>query len=404
MVDFLKTAYVDLYNRIRKLKSKIDARSTEFDIDVSALFVQDTLDLLETLELETFRIIESGFLDFELLMPNNLYLYNKYILRYEFIDSNLAEIILQYDAAERFFNRLINKIYKESNILAIAKPIVTLTSNSKKYYWVEQIAGVEILALPRGEEECLLHLPNLYHEIAHLFCFKYQDGNMLSKFIAELKRYFHAEWVRIKNEKVKVETRHAELEEVRTLWETKWVWELACDLIATFLVGPAYVWTALILNTKAQGEDLLYRWKPNHPPDATRIRIILLMLDKLDLQFEREQINQVWTKFLALTKNPRPTHYKSYFPDQILELLVEEVFSFCKDARLVPISTLLKEPTTTFAVQLNETWSYARAHQSLFDIYERDFLLKLKRELGLIIDYENSTEEEEEDFGDLTQL
>lgn len=68
------------------------------------------------------------------------------------------------------------------------------------------------------------------------------------------------------------------------LWETKWSEDLACDLIGTYLVGPAYAWSNMKICAVSGGLNNIFsntKHFSDHPPDEARMRCIFMMLEQI---------------------------------------------------------------------------------------------------------------------------
>ncbi len=114
-----------------------------------------------------------------------------------------------------------------------------------------------------------------------------------------------------------------------------WIMEFTCDLIATYLVGPAFAWTNLKLTTLSSGKNRVYQATPSHPSDEARMRGVFYMLNKMGHKAEVIEIKDSWDQFLKTTNNIIPNNYNYIFPQPLIEELADCVFIGCKDIDLI---------------------------------------------------------------------
>ncbi|KMQ69208.1 hypothetical protein ACM39_03645 [Chryseobacterium sp. FH2] len=158
--------------------------------------------------------------------------------------------------------------------------MIFTTSNHHLYYWT--IPQYDIIFLPVGEEQILLNLPDMYHEIGHLLYAMF-GGKSCEISAVEIDRYFMG---------IKHKNKEIEIKKINFLWCKKWIEEFTCDLTATYMIGPAYAWTHLKLLSNEFGKTDIYKPSSSHPSDKARMRIIILMMDKLGLTEEKNNSNQ----------------------------------------------------------------------------------------------------------------
>lgn len=160
---FIKALYADLIHRIDVVVE--DIKSLDHHDDIRERFIDETLKQFASIRLELQNAFNTGVLEFDFMAGNNLYLFNRVHRQFKAIHSYRYLPIKNYKDPEVFFFRLISKIYNEHRITAIP-PIVSTISNHDDYYWA--VPYYEIIAMPCGEENSLLNLPDMYHEIGHL--------------------------------------------------------------------------------------------------------------------------------------------------------------------------------------------------------------------------------------------
>src|SRR5262249_28854032 len=164
-------------------------------------------------------------------------------------------------------NALMDRIRLEVNY-PLLPPVVT--SLSRAYFGI--FPALNLLCVPLTEGRFLLHLPDLYHEIAHPLL---RAGNnpVVDPFRQAHDRVMQAAVLYLDDELRAQERRRGPPQLVLTLecWVRSWVsWsvELLCDLFAALTVGPAYAWSHLHLSAKRGGDPYAVPLlaPTSHPP------------------------------------------------------------------------------------------------------------------------------------------
>lgn len=365
MISFVKGIVYDLANKTDKLLTNLAAKKLQPELDTN--FYDRTVELLEELRRDVGTLIASGDLEIPALGSNNIIRYNTFHERLLTLEVFRYLIIMNFGPAEIYFKKKIQRIYDEIHSLN-TPPIITTISNSENYYWA--LPSYDIIAVPTGEEKSLLNLPDLYHEMGHLIF--NQSAMYLKQDIEQrINAYYHDEIQRVVNE-----GRDPNLisfyREKRNFWLGSWVMEFVCDLIATYLVGPAYAWTNLKLTTLSSAVDRIYQDSPSHPSDESRMRAIFYMLDKMGHQKELVDIEASWGAFLSATNNPQPSNYDYIFPQEVITQLADYVFNGCKAIDLQVYSDQVTEFGNPISKILNDAWDKSFSDPDGFVAWERD--------------------------------
>jgi hypothetical protein len=371
MNQFLRGIFYELAGRVTKMEEGLNSPRISKSIDKD--FFQTTLDLLKRLHTEIKLLIASGDLDIDELSANNIIKYNTYYERLMTIELFRYLIILNYGEAEEYFARKVKRIYDEISCLQ-KPPLITTISNSENYYWALPV--YDIIAVPTGEERNLLNLPDLYHEMGHLIekqSVAFLKGNIEQS----VTSYFQAEMQRVLDEE-----RPAGLigffREKLTYWIGSWIMEFTCDLIATFLVGPAYAWTNLKLTTLSSGKDRVFQDSPSHPSDEARMRAIFYLLKKMGYGQELANIESSWNIFLSVTDNAKPQNYVYTFPQELLEQLADNVYQGCINIGLRSYNEQVRELGNPISKILNDAWGVLFSNPEGFSKWEQDRITEIK--------------------------
>ncbi len=371
MIKFIKAIFFDLTGRIEKMQENLASANISKEVDTA--FLNETRQLLLGLNNDITLLVESGDLEIEALASNNVIKYNTLYEALLTIELFRYLIIINYGKAEEYFKKKIKRIYREINCLQ-NPPLVTTISNSESYYWA--LPSYDIIAVPTGEEQSLLNLPDLYHEMGHLIYNQY--AQFLKGSIEQyLTKYYNTEIQRVVNEQ-----RAAWLitffREKLNYWIESWIMEFTCDLIAVYLVGPAYAWTNLKLTTLSSGQNQIFIDSPSHPSDESRMRIIFFLLEKMGHTQELTEIKKSWEAFLSATANVVPPNYQSIFPQTFLEELAENVYAGCKAIDLKSYKEQVDEHGIPVSKILNDAWEQLFANPSAFHQWEKEQIEGIK--------------------------
>lgn len=367
MIDFVKGVFYDLSSRISKMIMDLESRKLDDKLhrDIPESFYQNTMKQLSGLHHEIQSITDGGDLDIESIASNNLIRYNTIFEKFQSIELFRYQVIINYGPAEHYFNKKIKRIYAEIKN-AQTPPLVTTISNSESYYWAHPYFA--IIAVPLGEEKNLLNLPDLYHEICH-FIYKHYASFLIGDFQDAVQKYFDAEIERVIEEHRAARYITFYRDKLQK-WLNGWIEEFTCDLVATYLVGPAYAWTNLKLSTISSGNDRIYIDSPSHPSDEARMRAVFQMLEITGQGSDAMRIKDSWSKFLTATANPIPPDYKFIFPDHLIEHLANNVLEGCKAIGLNDYESQVTEFGNPISKILNDAWEVILKDPAQFDGWE----------------------------------
>lgn len=364
MNSFVKGIYYDFLNRITKLIKTLNGPDIHQDVDKT--FLQKTSDMLFKLYNEVKGIIDSGDLDVPALSKYYVSQFNTFHEELLNIELFRFLVIINFDEPEIYFRKKIKRIYKEINNFQVP-PIITTISNSENYFWA--LPDYDIIAVPSGEEKSLLNMPDLFHEIGHLIYFQY--AQFLKGKIEQLLKAFYDQQII----NVDLEDRNPELKafyrEKYKRWINTWVMEFCCDMIATYLVGPAYGWSNFKLATVGLNKNKTYKDSQSHPSDESRMRAILLMLEKTGYLQEASEIKKSWEEFLTATNKSIPNNYDEIFPDEMLQALAENIINGCEAIDLRSYADQTATQQEPISLVLNDAWSNIMADPLQFETWEK---------------------------------
>jgi hypothetical protein len=162
--------------------------------------------------------------------------------------------------------------------------------------------------------------------------------------------------------------------------EGTWRIELAADMIATYLIGPAYGWQHIRLAVN-HGTDPYYPSPDaiqDHPADQARLDGILAMLKLLGLKREANEIEAHWSQLLDLDlyKQP-PLGYELYYPASLIQKLAELVYAGCQEQGLISFR-YQSQSDQHLVTTINRAWQAFNQNPATFPEWESDTMRKLK--------------------------
>lgn len=377
MVAFVTGIFHDLSGRIQKML--VDLVRRQAASDVPKPFFQKTLTLLSDLSQDVNAVLLSPDLSFEEFASNHLIKFNTLHERFLAIELYRYQAIVRYGhSGEKYFNALIARIYDEIDCFQSA-PLVAGISNNDNYYWV--YPTYEIIAVPFGEEKNLLNLPDIFHEIGHLLCGQHRrtfKGE--GKIDKALEDHFNSEIKNIEDEN-RDKSKIPELRKAFDYWKASWIEEFVCDLVATYLTGPAYGWTNLKISTLSNSDKGIFSFSVEHPSDETRMFAIVSMLEKMGYTREIVMLKDYWNKFLSLCTTSRAPLYNLMLPRHIIEQLTATVFDACQKIGLISCCHQGQGGATPISSLLNQAWSENLYRPETFSEWEQSQIASLSNVL-----------------------
>lgn len=363
MIYFIRAIFFDLISRVDKMQSQL--KSKEITSISANEFKIKTINVIESLHRRVNEIIISGDLDLAWLERNNIIRYNTFLEELLEIELFMFQVILKYDKGEEYFEKVITNIYSEIQCTQ-STPLITTISNSENYYWA--YPKYSIIAVPDGEEQNLLNLPDLYHEIAHLI-YKQYKVFLIKDIETKVVRYYKRQKLDAKNNNNDNIISH--FSHIETNWLNSWIEEYTCDLIGTYLVGTAYAWTNLKLTTVSSGSNRVFAVSESHPSDESRMRAIFSMLKLTGTDINSSEVVNSWDRFVNITANIKVNLYDFIFPDELIIELSKNVLAGCQAIGLCSYSEQLKGKSKPISKILNNAWEQILSKPEQFSNWEQ---------------------------------
>ncbi len=312
------------------------------------------------------RIVEILLQDPDLGDPafaNNFYIYSKGMSeRLRLIEDGLVLALSRFSPADAMLTRLLKLITAEINWPY--KPVLGSAISTMHYY---TIPANDLIFAPALESLRLLSIADIYHELAHFFCARDLNAMNLSSAISPSLSKIAAQAMQQSWPKPTVELFVRAMQR----WLADWRIEFACDLIATFFLGPAYAWTNVRL---CFARSDVFSGVDTHPADHARQMAIEQMLDKMGLTKERADVHDAWADILKVSKQTKPQTFDVEYPLPVIDALVATLHSYCLSKNLNPY-----DPSKTTAAHLiNSAWSVFLADPANYATWEAQALHDLQ--------------------------
>jgi len=225
-------------------------------------------------------------------------------------------------ADDVMLNKLVFAAHQEISY-PLTVPAVTCLSQS--YYVVYPSIG--LMAVPLAEPDFLLHLPDLYHELAHPIIAASGDPRAerfqteLAKFNSVVSTTFAQRMTEIARQTGPRDYLTFESNLLEHLWIKYWSVELFCDLFAAYTLGPAYAWSHLHLTASRDADPYSVKigHMPSHPPDQARMEVMLHALSLLSYNKEAGRIRDRWNELLRTVGSKQESMYRKACPRELLE-------------------------------------------------------------------------------------
>jgi hypothetical protein len=282
--------------RARTLKDMLAKPVKEAELTALRQRCEDILDgVLEKLK----NLESSGLLNNPEMFPRCVSMLKNIIEELGRIETTGVAALDRMNNDDIFLTRLVFRVHKE-----IGYPILppAVTCLSREYYSV--FVRLNLIQVPLAEAACLLHLPDLYHEMGHTLAATVDIPavepftNALGELMEFAGLHFEQEYIRVQRDMAPQELGviHRQLEEA---WIKYWSQEIFCDLFALYTLGPAYAWSHFHLVAEQCGDPYAVSIVNEHPPDDARMQALLAGLVLLGMSTEADAIRKMWDDLVA---------------------------------------------------------------------------------------------------------
>lgn len=300
------------------------------------------------------KLAEDPRLQMPQLQPERLRLFRRVVTDLDFLEQFGLSALERRIEGDTHLNRIVNEVRREISFPLLPPVVVPL---SQGYFHI--YPPLNLLLVPPLEGQFLLHLPDLYHELAHLLLLgsdprlsRFSDSAMSALDVAldylsglrdqelggrgpgEFLLYLYT-WERA--------------------WIKSWTAEFFCDLFAILTLGPAFAWAHLHLCAK-RGRNPFHvplLVPDSHPADHARMTAMLFGLKLTGFSEQAEEIGQRWGALIAISGGKREPEYRQCFPEHVLEAIAQKAYQ-----GVIEIKCRIATPATRGVLHdlLNGAW------------------------------------------------
>jgi len=312
------------------------------------------------------------------LVRERLRLFRRQLADLSLLETTAIAALTRPHEDDAALSRVVFQIHKE---ISYPLPPPTVTCLSREYFSIDP--SLHLLEVPLAEADFLLHLPDLYHEMAHLLIatrnnpriagYQTEYANLLSL----VKKHFETERAaNLRSTGPKDYFRYA-LDLIEYFWIRGWANEIFCDLFATYTLGPAYVWAHFHLSAGhgADPYEVQVDGRMSHPPDHARMESMLLGLELIGFAGRAAEISQRWEALVEATGFKPTPMYRRACPRHLLEQAAAHAR---EGTRLIGCSIVHEGTSSPIHDLLNTAWERFWSAPDDYHEWERQAIAELK--------------------------
>ncbi|HRH40165.1 MAG TPA: hypothetical protein PKY82_00880 [Pyrinomonadaceae bacterium] len=296
----------------------------------------------------------------------------------EYVETVGLAALERSNEVDEKLNFLVKKIRHEIKYPLKLPPAVTAIS--RDYFYVHTRFNFNLICVPPGERHSLLHLPDLYHELAHPLLTEknlteiqpFKDG--LSK-IRDLVLSHFTEEIIDRSRQRGPEIYKTQPEIWLQNWYQSWATEFLCDLFAVYTLGPAFAWSHYHLCAKKTENPFeVGNSNSSHPADHARMDLMLFALDKIGFSGSADKIEEKWKDFIKSSSMTKEIEYEQCYPRHFLGK-VEDLAYEAVSKMNVRIAT--SDTDELVHSVLNRAWERFWENQDSYVEWEREEVERL---------------------------
>lgn len=375
--DYIDASIRQAQERARILKAKISYSPQVNEFVALRQTCENSIDvLIEQLEyLSTDPVILR-----QDLVAERIRLFRRLLTDLTNLETTAVAALTRSHTDDAALSRLVADIHREINC-PLAPP--TVTCLSRAYFSINP--NFRLLEVPLAESDFLLHLPDLYHEIAHPLITEANNPVIepyqleYSKFLGAVSAYFEEERKANLRSTGPREYFGEIIDILEYTWTVAWANEIFCDLFAIYTLGPAYAWAHFHLTAgyDADPYEVHLSGSSSHPPDHARMEAMLIGLDLIGLADHTAVVKRNWQYLLDATGATQDQMFRRACPVELLERAAIHALEGLKS-----INCRIVAPETTGRIHdlLNTAWKIFWSKSNEYHVWERDVVTNLKEQ------------------------
>jgi hypothetical protein len=372
---FLRALLYDLEQRCTLLRDRVGALPADPEIRDHTLLAYR---MVERIRRDAAQLLMDPSLGAPALRRNHLQLYKRWHELALLVESYPLPFIERYAEPDQWLTRLCHRLAEQVRWPTLTPLVAALSS---QYYWT--MPDFSLICAPAAGATTLLGLPDLCHELGHILLL-HRETALTGDFVHELAAYIEHE-----QRRVAAQQRPPEYRRLYNLlfaqWYDAWLREFVADMIATYLVGPAFGWQHVRLcagRSQAAYHPALGEMA-EHPADEARLRGVLAVLELMGAQEARARIGALWQDYLTVSAEIRPADYEVCYPQALIASLARRTVEGCRAFGLRGFDQVLDPPRTDdIPALLHEAWQRFLIDPQSYADWERQQLEKLQQSLG----------------------
>ena len=322
------------------------------------------------------RLLSDKRFQDEINQPERLRMFRRVIGEMVHLETVGIAALERANSSDEILNKLVEKIRQEIRY-PLLPPVVT--SLSQEYFHI--FSDLNLLCVPLAESDYLLHLPDIYHELAHPLATTRRDPR-IRPFQVALENVFRVA-IEYTNEQYNKELPKRgpdALKDYWLVWEKSWLnWsvEFFCDLFGVYTLGPAYVWAHINLCAKYGTNPFdVPRYAPNsHPADDARFRVMVAALENMGFIEQASSTAKEWSLLLELSGSTSTPEYLKCYPDHLINTIVGQAKN-----GIIALGCRIASPSTNDFVHslLNQAWDRFWENPRKYNDWESNAVNELK--------------------------
>lgn len=374
MEAFLRGLLRDLARQCDVIRTRLAANQSDPDVADHAL---GAYRVVETVRREVLALLDDRVSWVPELLPNYLRLYKRWHEVVDLVEKYPLPFIERYGPLDRRLTHLTRRLAEQVR-WPLPPPLVAAFSH--QYYWT--IDAFNLIGAPATEGTSLLGLPDLCHELGHILLL-HHEAILLGTFAQELLTYIEEE-----RQQAAAGQRPPDYSalygRLLAAWSEWWTREFAADMVATYLVGPAFVRQHVRLCAGVSQSAYLPTWDDmvTHPADDARMRAAVIVLRAVGDLTAADETTTLWSAYLTIGGESKPAEYDICYPESLLRSLATHVVAGCRALGIRSFDRPSDPPPTDIPNLLVDAWQRLDRDSEHYPEWERYALEALWRELG----------------------
>jgi hypothetical protein len=315
------------------------------------------------------------------VQPERLRRFRRAVREMDFLENVCIVALERAREDDKHLNRLVGRIRNEIKY-PLLPPVVTPLSQSYFKIYPE----LNLLCVPLSEGNFLLHLPDLYHELAHPLLVEKYDPRVkplqtaLSQSLDAALAYLEEE-IEKESRGLSPKQFSFNLYQWSNAWVGGWAIELFCDLFAIYTIGPAFAWAHLHLSATRGKDPFHTSGYSTHPPDGARMIAILYALKRAGFSQEAAEVERRWDELISISGAQVEPEYDRCFPRRILETFAEHAHQ-----GVSAIGCRIAAPETKDIVHstLNQAWVEFWHNPQGYAAWEKNIVITLGEQCSAV--------------------